>query len=94
MEMDRAYFKKPDDAIEKDALQCNQQAGRKTQRDVEKIGKQRIWTSRQNLVYSLKNCDQEDRMEHTHSRPMLQIGVRGDNGIDVLSTADESHSVG
>ena len=41
-------LRKPDGAIEKDALQWNPQEDRK--KDVENIGKQRIRTSRQNLV--------------------------------------------
>ena len=53
---------------------------RKTYRDVEKIDKQRIRTSRQNLVRSSKNCDREDGMEDTRNCPMHQTEVKGKNG--------------
>ena len=32
------------------------------------------------MVWSPKNCDREDGMEHARSCPMLQMGVKGENG--------------
>ena len=49
------------------------------------VFKQRTRTSRQNLILSPKNCDQEDGMEHTHSCPMLQVGVEGENESTMCS---------
>ena len=74
-------LRKPDGGIEKDALQWNPQGERKIGRlrDMHKIDKQGTRTSRQNFVWSPKNCDREDEMEHTRSCPMLQIGVKGEN---------------
>ena len=35
----------------------------------------------QNLVWTPKNCDREDEIEHNRSCPMLQRGVKGENEI-------------
>ena len=81
MDMVRAYFKETRWRPRKRCFTVEPQGERMIRipiRDMEKIGKQRIRTSRQNLVWSTKNCDREEGMEHTRSCPKFQIGVKGE----------------